>query len=175
VSEALFARLPEADEGTLSKLKAFLVSRGNLARTARRIGLGEHLRLGATAETGGGRDKDSFLADALEAVIAAVQIDGGDQAARRAVQGLFGGQIAALDSSAISGRDFKTRLQEELQAAGRATPRYRVGATEGPPHRPVFHVDLLLEGKVFARGRGGTKKEAEQRAARVALRRLRSR
>jgi ribonuclease III len=172
VSEALLRRFPEMDEGGLSKLKAFLVSRGNLAAVSRRIGLGSYLRLGRTAERGQGRVKESLLADALEAVLAAAHLDGGEAATRPLIGRLFGEQIDGLDRVAVEGKDFKTSLQEALQARGRSTPRYRVEATEGPPHRPTFHVGVLVDGEELARGKGGSKKEAEQRAARLALRRI---
>lgn len=173
IAEALLARFPAMDEGGLSKLKAFLVSRANLGAAARRLGLGGCLRLGRTAERGEGRKKESLLADALEAVIAAVHLDGGEAAARALVARLFGEQIDGLDRGEVEGKDHKTRLQEILQARGRPAPRYRVAATEGPPHRPLFHVSLMVDGKELSRGRGGSKKEAEQRAARLALRLLR--
>ncbi len=172
VAESLLARFPGTDEGGLSKFKAYLVSRTNLAGAARRLGLGTYLRLGRTAEHGEGRTKESLLADALEAVIAAVHLDGGDGPVRAVVGRLFKEQIAGLDRVEVEGKDHKTRLQEELQAGGRPTPRYRVESTEGPPHRPVFHVSLLVEGSVIARGNGRSKKEAEQHAARQALRLL---
>ncbi len=174
IAESLLKRFPEMDEGGLSKLKAFLVSRPNLAEVARGIGLGPCLRLGKTAERGQGRTKESLLSDALEAVIAAVHLDGGDAATRALVDRLFASQIERLDRVEVEGKDFKTSLQEILQAKGRPTPRYRIQATEGPPHRPLFHVDLLVEGELLARGSGGSKKEAEQRAARQALRSLAS-
>lgn len=170
IAESLTRLHPGMDEGGLSKFKAFLVSRANLAVTARRLGLGGHLRLGRTVEKGRGRAQDSLLANALEAVIAAVHLDGGDEAARRLVRHLFGTQLRRLERRAVEGKDYKTTLQERLQAGGRPTPRYRVDAAEGPPHQPRFHVSLLIDGEVVARGRGASKKEAEQRAARRALR-----
>jgi ribonuclease-3 len=142
IAEALCARHPGMDEGRLSRMKAFLVSRDGLARIARDLDLGAHLKLGRAAKGEAVPATDSILADALEAVLAAVHLD----------------------------RDFKTALQERLQAEGRPTPRYRVGRTEGPPHRPVFHVDLLVDGDTVAHGQGRSKKEAEQAAAREALR-----
>lgn len=173
VAEALLRRFPSMDEGGLSKFKAFVVSRPNLASVARRVGLGGHLRLGKTAEKGQARTRESLLADALEAVIAAVAIDGGDGAARSLIARLFGPQIEALDRKEIEAKDYKTALQELLQGRGSPTPRYRIAGTEGPPHRPVFHVSLQVGGEEMARGKGGSKKEAEQRAARIALRRCR--
>jgi ribonuclease-3 len=86
------------------------------------------------------------------------------------VQQLFGAQLLVLDRREVEGKDFKTTLQERLQASGRPTPRYRVDATDGPPHQPRFHVSLLIDGELVARARGASKKEAEQRAAKRALR-----
>ncbi len=173
VAQALLKRFPGMDEGGLSKFKGYLVSGPNLAQVARRLGLGSHLRLGKTAEQGLVRSKESLLADSLEAVIAAVCLDGGDQAARAVVNRLFGAQIQGLSREEIEEKDFKTGLQELLQAGGRPAPRYKVMRTEGPAHSPTFHVGLVLDGKELARGKGQTKKEAEQRAARTALRLLR--
>ncbi len=173
VAEALVVRFPHMDEGGLSKLKAFLVSRPSLVAAARELDLGPHLRLGRTAEKGQGRDKASILADTLEAVLAAVHLDGGDGPARALVDRLFSGRMREIDRSEIERKDYKTRLQELLQSRGRPTPRYRVEKTDGPPHRPTFHINLMVEGEVVARGKGGSKKEAEQRAARLALRLLR--
>ena len=170
IAESLLRLHPGMDEGGLSKFKAFLVSRANLAVTARRLGLGGDLRHGRTVAKERGRSQDSLLADALEALIAAVHLDGGDQAARRLVQHLFGAQLRGLNRREVEGKDFKTTLQERLQASGRPTPTYRVDSTDGPPHQPRFHVSLLVDGDVVARARGASKKEAEQRAARRALR-----
>ena len=172
VALALLERFPQMDEGGLSKFKAFLVSRPNLAAAARGIDLGAFLRLGKTAEKGQGRSKDSLLADALEAVIAAVLLDGGDASARGLVGRLFGAQIEGLSRGEVERKDYKTALQEWMQARGRPTPHYRVASTEGPPHDPTFRVSLSSDGRELARGRGRTKKEAEQRAARMALRLL---
>ena len=172
VAEALFARHREMDEGGLSKMKAYLVSRPSLAAAARDLGLDQAVQVGKSAVRSALQTTDSVLADAFEAVLAAVQLDAGEAAARGVVERTLGGRLAAHDRDEVERRDHKTLLQEKLQAAGRPTPRYRVGKTEGPPHRPVFHVDLLVEGEVLAHGRGGTKKEAEQRAAQQALRSL---
>jgi ribonuclease-3 len=169
VAEALVARHPGMDEGGLSKLKAWLVSRPSLAAAARDLGLARCVRLGKSAARAALQASDSILADAFEAVLAAVHLDAGESAARGVVERVLGGRLRDLDRQEVERRDPKTALQEMLQAAGRPTPRYRVGKTEGPPHRPVFHVDLLVEGEVLAHGRGGTKKEAEQHAAEKAL------
>jgi len=170
VAEALFARHEEMDEGGLSKMKAYLVSRPSLAAAARDLGLEQSVQVGKSAARTALQGTDSVLADAFEAVLAAVHLDAGEAAARRMVERTLGRRLAELERDEVERRDHKTRLQERLQAAGRPTPRYRVGKTEGPPHRPVFHVDLLVDGEILAHGRGGTKKEAEQRAAQQALR-----
>ncbi|MBI4168926.1 MAG: ribonuclease III [Acidobacteria bacterium] len=170
VAQALVRRFTATDVGGLSKFKAFLVSRSNLAAVARRIGLGEHLILGRAAEKEQGRNNDSILADGLEAVIAAVLIDGGDDPTRALVGRLFGRQMARLRREEVEEKDYKTALQELLQARGRPAPRYRVARAEGPPHNPVFHVSVLVEGSEVARARGRSKKEAEQKAARLAVR-----
>jgi ribonuclease-3 len=168
IAEALFTRFPDADEGALSKMKAYLVSRGSLAQVAQEVDLGSHLRVGR-ASRAEGRARETLLADGFEAVVAAVHLDGGDAAARALVLRLFGPRMKGLDRAKAERQDAKTALQEMLQAEGKAAPRYRVGATEGPPHRPTFHVDLLVEETVVAKGEGGSKKEAEQKAARKAL------
>ena len=172
VAEALFARHKEMDEGGLSKMKAYLVSRPSLAAAARDLGLEQVVQVGKSAARTALQSSDSVLADAFEAVLAAVHLDAGEAAARRVVERVLGRLLDDTDREEVEQRDHKTLLQERLQAAGRPTPRYRVGKTEGPPHRPVFHVDLLVDGAVLSHGRGGTKKEAEQRAAQQALRSL---
>ena len=172
VAEMLLARFPEMDEGGLSKLKAYLVSRTNLTRIASRLGLGTHLRLGKTLAGSAGRKRSSILGNALEAVIAAVHLDGGDDAARSVVTRIFERELRGIDRLTVEGKDFKTALQELLQSRSRPAPRYRVESTEGPPHRPKFHVVLVVDGSRLARGSGGSKKEAEQRAARQAMKRL---
>src|SRR5262245_57775739 len=170
VAHSLLLRFPEMDAGGLSKVTPFLVSRPNLAAAARRFDLRAFLVLGKTAEKGQGRTKESILADALEAVIASVLLDGGEEAARALVARLFAGQIQGLSREEVERKDYKTVLQEMLQVGGGPTPRYRVVATGGPAHDPTFRVSLLVDGRELARGRGRSKKEAEQRAARMALR-----
>jgi ribonuclease-3 len=169
IAEALLGRFPLESEGALSKMKAYLVSGPVLAEIGRELDLGGCLLLGRAAAGQEGVMKSSMLADAVEAVLAAVYLDGGDAAARGLVDRLFAPRIDGLDRAAVEGRDYKTVLQETLQALGRPTPRYRVAGSAGPPHRPVFDVEVLTEGTVVARASGGSKKEAEQEAARLAL------
>ncbi len=174
ISVRLFFAFPDRDEGDLSRYKASLVNADTLAVKARRLGLGPHLLLGKTAEKVGARTKGSLLSDAFEAVVAAIYLDGGFEAARAFLERQFSPDIQKLTRAGLPDeRDAKTHLQEFLQARGHPTPRYQILKESGPPHRRNFLVGLLLEGKVFARGRGRTRKAAEQAAARKVLEALR--
>lgn len=172
VSGILYKRYAGAVVGDLARTRAFLVSESNLARKARSLGLGEHLRLGRGEEKGGGRDKDSLLADAYEAVLAAIYLDGGLEAALSLIGRQFNPQIARLKPGARSSQDFKTDLQETLQAVGLPVPDYRVTRESGPDHRKSFAVEVVIAGKAAASGSGTSKKSAEQVAARNALNRI---
>ena len=162
VSEALMERHPDAREGELSKLRARMVSEVALARVAERMGLGSALRLGRGEEMSGGRRKASVLADGLEALIAAIYLDGTYEDARRVVLGFieFPGRMDA---------DAKTELQQRVQERLKKTPRYRLVEETGPAHDKTFVVEVMLEGDALERGVGRSKKEAEQRAAANAL------
>jgi ribonuclease-3 len=156
--------------GALARQRASLVSEVSLAPRACALGLGEVLRLGKGEEATGGREKDSLLADAFEAVVAAIYLDGGLEAARAFIleqfeQGLRPGRKKPLD-------DPKTRLQEALQARGRPLPEYRVTAASGPDHKRSFTVDVVIGGRSVARGEGRSKKVASIEAARKALEKL---
>jgi ribonuclease-3 len=172
VADVLFHRYPEYTEGQKSKIKASVVSTQSLARHAERLGLGEHLILGRGEEKTGGRFKAALLADAYEALIAAIYIDGGIEAATAFLRRELGDAIEAGQYPDFHGQDFKSALQERLQSLGRPVPEYRVVNEEGPDHRKVFHVDVLTAGQTLASARGKAKKEAEQEAARLALSRL---
>jgi ribonuclease-3 len=171
VADALFRRYPEYTEGQKSKIKAALVSTQSLARQAERLQLGEHLILGRGEEKTGGRFKQALLADAYEALIAAVYLDGGFEAASVFLLRELGD---GLDAGAVPGfvQDFKSMLQERLQALGYALPEYRVSGEAGPDHRKTFSVEVVVGGSVLGTSSGRTKKEAEQEAARQALERL---
>jgi len=162
----LFGELPHASEGSLSKRKAALVSAETLSRLAGDLELGERLLLGVGEERSGGRSKASLLADAFEAVLGAVYLDGGLGAARDVLLPLL---PAAIEAPGEPARDAKSRLQEAVQARGRGLPEYRVVGEEGPDHEKTFSVACLLEGRVAGEGEGASKKEAEQRAAQQAL------
>ncbi|MGE0447333.1 MAG: ribonuclease III [Vicinamibacterales bacterium] len=172
VADALFRQYPNYDEGQKSKIKASVVSTHSLARHAEQMRLGDHLILGRGEEKTGGRFKQALLADAYEALIAAIYLDGGLEAATTF---LLREMKEAIDAGAVRnfvGQDFKSALQERLQALGRPLPEYRVTGEEGPDHRKLFTVNVISQGDVLATASGKAKKEAEQEAARLALERL---
>ncbi|HOD72992.1 MAG TPA: ribonuclease III [Candidatus Bipolaricaulis anaerobius] len=162
VAAFLFHLFPERDEGELSKLRAVVVSRPVLAEVAAGLGLGELLLLGRGAEEGGARDRPSVLAAALEAVVGAAFLHHGYPAARALAEALLGPRIAAHGAEGTP--DYKSLLQELGQARFGELPRYEVVATEGPEHKKVFAVRASLPAGE-AVGRGRSKKEAEQAAA----------
>jgi ribonuclease-3 len=162
----LYRKHPDLPEGELSRRKAALVSAGALARYARELALGTHLVLGQGEERSGGRDKASLLADSLEAVIAAVYLDGGMRAAKQVVEKFLRASSASVDFAAA---DAKSDLQERIQAGGRSAPVYRVSEESGPDHAKRFAVEVLIDGRVAGRGTGRSKKAAELDAARQAL------
>lgn len=172
VSEALMERFPAAAEGNLSKMKAKVVSEGTLARIAKEIGLGSFLFLGRGEEITSGREKISLLADAMEAVIAAIYLDRGFSAVREVVLNEFElslQQVTRPDRST----DFKTDLQEFCQEMFEALPVYEVVQESGPDHQKTFEVEIWIQGESFGVGSGRSKKEAEQKAAEGTLKRLR--
>ncbi len=168
VSHRLMERFPEAREGDLSKIRAALVDEAALARIARELDLGSLLRLGRGEELTGGRQKSSLLADAMEAVVAALYLDGGLSPVLTLVDRFLSEAFERAAAGTLD-RDFKTQLQELAQSRLRATPRYRVVAEHGPDHSKVFDVELELRGEVVGRGAGRSKKDAEQAAAKIAL------
>ena len=171
-SEHLLVAFPEWSEGQLSKSRARIVNAGSLEAAARRLRLGEHLRLGRGEEKSGGREKQTLLADAFEAVVAAVYLDGGLGAAREVLQRVLFEQALEERGERISESDRKSALQELLQGRGRAPAEYRVAGESGPDHQKVFQIEVWIDGERMATGEGSTKKEAEQRAARSALEQL---
>jgi ribonuclease III len=172
VAHALHEQYPGYNEGQKSKIKAQVVSTQSLARHAEQLGLGDHLILGRGEEKTGGRFKQALLADAYEALIAAIYLDGGLDAAARFLHREL---KDALDQGALQnymGQDYKSALQERLQALGRPLPDYRLSGEAGPDHRKVFSVEVVVGGEVLGSATGKAKKEAEQEAARLALVRL---
>ena len=173
ISEFLYRERPTLTEGQLSKLKAFLVSSENLIKYAERIHLGDFVQLGKGEEKTGGRGKQAILVDALEAVIGSVYLDGGIEAARYLTLRLFERQIDELGEAPGPISDFKSELQEQLQANRGTRADYAVVGETGPDHRKVFTVEVVVCGEPIARGVGPTKKAAEQAAAMRAVERLR--
>jgi ribonuclease-3 len=171
VAEKLYQDFPSLSEGEMTKLRAALVSRETLARVGRGIRLGDFLMMGKGEEAGGGRDKKSNLAGAMEAVIAAVFLDGGTDAARDVILRLLEEEIAAAGSRGVSA-DYKSRLQEYLQSRQQPAPSYRVVDEVGPEHEKLFTVEVMVGRAVLGRGTGKSKKLAETAAARLALQQL---
>jgi ribonuclease-3 len=173
IADLLFREFPDYDEGRKSKSKAALVSTTALARQAERLNLGEYLLLGRGEEKTGGRYKQALLADAYEALIAAVYLDGGIEDARAFLAREFATLIAELRTQgAVAGQDDKSALQELLQSERQTLPEYRLVGTYGPDHRKQFEVEVVASGEAIGRGAGPSKKEAEQAAARSALEKL---
>ena len=165
IAEALFARCPGADEGTLTRARAELVRESSLAAVARDLDLGSRLVLGPGEMKSGGHRRDSILSDALEAVIAAVYLDAGLDTCRAVVLPLFERALAALASGRIA-KDAKTRLQEWLQARQRALPVYELLAETGEEHARTFIVRCVLaDAQIAAEGQGSSRRAAEQQAA----------
>ena len=177
-SEHLCSRFPKYSEGQLSKLRAHLVSSRHLAKVARTTELGRHLQLGRGEERSGGRHKPAVLADAVEAIIAALYLDGGLAAARRFILTKVVGpeldRIGFDPAARTAHTDYKSTLQEMLQANGRPQPNYEVVAQSGPEHSKTFTVQVTLDPGLHVRAEGRSKKLAEQRAAELAIEQLQS-
>jgi ribonuclease-3 len=184
VSQELFRRFPEYQEGELSKLRAHVVSARHLLRPARALKIGQYLHLGKGEERSGGRGKSALLVDALEAIIAALYLDGGlDTAHRFIVTAILEPELAEvhkLGSKELPVNDYKSALQEAVHASGRPQPRYVLVKEEGPDHRKMFTMEAHIaaspggEDGFVRRGEGSTKKLAEQGAARKAWEYLQS-
>jgi ribonuclease-3 len=171
-SEYLLANFPEWSEGQLSKSRARIVNASSLEAAARRLHLGEHLRLGRGEEKTGGREKQTLLADAFEAVVAAVYLDSGLGAARSVLRRVLFEQALEERGERISESDRKSALQEFLQGRGQPPAEYRLAGESGPDHQKLFQIEVWINGECMATGEGSTKKEAEQGAARRALEKL---
>ncbi|HUJ51705.1 MAG TPA: ribonuclease III [Bryobacteraceae bacterium] len=174
VSDMLLERCPEFPEGRLSKLKAHLVSATHLHEVALKIGLGGHLRLGRGEELSGGREKKALLANALEAVIAAVYLDGGMEPARELVARYIIGQ-AELPQAGLEVTDYKSALQEKAQALKLPQPRYSIVEERGPEHAKTFLVEVRVGHDWSSRAEGLSKKSASQKAAQRVLEQLNER
>jgi len=163
VTDVIFREYPSAPEGQLARLRAAVVNSKSLAEVARRLGVGAHIRLGRGEETTAGHDKPSILADTLEALIGAVYVNHGFDAARTFVRRIMSEHIAVA-AELGAGLDWKSSLQELVAQRGMSAPFYEIEA-EGPPHARQFSAVVVLDGQRYGSGQGTSKKEAEQQAA----------
>lgn len=171
-TDLLFRRFPDLSEGLLSRLRASLVKEDTLADIALTIAVGDALRLSAGEQKTGGRSRPALLANALEALIGAVFLEGGYDAARAVVARLLDARLSALDPERDA-RDPKTALQEWLHARGKQPPRYEIALTSGPAHAPVFRAACSIESLgLRTEGEGRSRRHAEQAAASLALEQL---
>ena len=166
VVDYLYHKYPDQDEGKLSQLKSQLVSRQELSRWAREISVGEYIYISASEEQSGGRKRDSILADTIEAVIAAIYIDGGFEHARRFILKYYAKQRRIIIT------DTKSKLQEYVQSTYKALPVYKVISESGPDHEKSFEMAVYIKKEMLGTGVGRSKKEAEQAAAKNALKQL---
>ncbi len=168
VGHDLFEKFPERTPGEYSRMRAGLVNRRSVARVAGELGIARVIRLGRGEESSGGRQRTSLIADCLEALIAAVYLDQGWEVARAFVVRVFAHELErAHELDRVW--DFKSRLQDYCQANHIPLPHFEVVCSEGPDHKKEFEVEVTIQGKALGRGRGSTKKEAEQNAAGAAL------
>ncbi len=167
--EYLLESFPEWSEGQLSKSRARIVNAHSLEDAARRVKLGEHLRLGRGEEKTGGREKPALLADAFEAIVAAVYMDAGLGPTREMLKRLLFEHTLEERGERLADSDRKSALQEFLQGHGKPPAEYRLSGESGPDHQKVFQVEVWIKGERLASGEGTTKKEAEQRAAQSAM------
>lgn len=169
VAEYLYSTFPELPEGKMTKLRADLVCEKSLASVADKLGLGDSLLLGKGEEKGGGRTRASILADATEALLAALYLDSGLEEPKKVIYDYI---ISGFSVETHSAEDYKTQLQELIQQDAGHTLNYTEIGESGPDHDKVFSVAVLLDGNELAQGEGKTKKQAEQNAAKYALEKL---
>lgn len=173
VADYLCTSYPDGTEGELSRMKHRLVSAPTLAKASQRLDLGDFLRFGRGEEKSGGRQKNALLADVLEAITGAIFVDGGPEAATRFVCHALREELERADPLSAAKADFKTLLQEKLQAERRQAPRYSVTETLGPPHRRIFHVEVSWDNGCI-QGEGHSIKTAEAAAAKAAIELMKS-
>lgn len=168
VAESLMKQFPKDNEGTLSKKRASLVNEEVLSQKAKALNLDKLLKLGPAEAKTGGANKASLLSDTFEAVLAAVYLDQGFEAARKWLDDVFSADVKALENKEFE-RDFKSRFQEWAQSSLKKTPSYFLTEEQGPAHLRQFHVDVKIENEIWGSGSGTSKKKAEQKAAEAAL------
>ncbi len=171
VARMLFERFPELDEGRLTRLRSLMVRSVSLSQKAAELDLGEMARVGRSEQEN--RDRPALLEDLFEAVVGAIELDGGWEAARHFIEACFKAEVDALDPDDLLRADPKSALQEAAQARGIPVPEYRDLRATGPDHRTLWRVEVLWDGRPLAEGEGRTKKQAQKEAARRALERLR--
>ncbi len=169
VAETLYQTYGDKPEGEMTRLRAELVCEASLVEAATPLGLGEHLRLSRGEAMGGGHQRPSMIADAFEAVLAAIYLDGGEGAAREFLGRTI---LPRIRTAAAAKHDYKTLLQEAVQRLGISAPTYRMVGESGPDHRKVFTAQVVYAGGVAGEGSGFSKKEAEQAAAQAAYERF---
>ena len=169
VADHLYRNRPDLPEGDLTRIRAALVCEGSLVEVAKSLDLGSYLKLGRGEESGGGRKRPSIQADAVEAMLAAVYLDGGIGQARKLIHNLILNQER---EKIANGRDFKTALQELVQRESGQVLSYRLVGESGPDHAKCFSMEVLLNGQPIGAGEGRSKKEAEQAAAKAAVGKL---
>jgi ribonuclease-3 len=172
ISARIFQLFPDFKEGELSKIKAYLVSATNLIQLARRIRLGDFIFLSRGEEKSGGRTKRAIIVDAYEAIIGALFLDGGVEAASNFIERQIRAILENLDIRQLTYGDFKSALQEYLHNIGRPEPVYHVVNELGPDHKKTFVIQVLIDEEIVAESTGRTKKEAQQSAARLALQKI---
>lgn len=168
ISQYLFRRFPQYREGELTKIRAVIVSDAVLARFSAEMNLGDYMILGPSEAKSGGRKKVSNLACAFEAFLGALYLDGQLDFATNFIEHLVEDEVTKVDLSKTKD-NYKAALQELTQADGEGLPEYRTIKEDGPPHRKIFHIEVLLNGEVLGLGKGASKKEAQQMAAKMAL------
>lgn len=171
VSEYLYKKYQDKQEGKLSRIRASVVCEPSLSEMARKIMINKYISIGKGEELTGGRNKDSLLADACEAVIAAIYIDSGYEAAKNFVLHFLKDKIETVSKDEIF-NDYKSKLQEHLQKRQDCLIKYNLLSESGPPHDKTFEIEVQIDGKSSGKGKGKSKKEAEQRAAKQALKNL---
>ncbi len=171
VGEFLFREFPDKDEGVLSKIRASIVNEGGFALLARRIGLGDYIYLSMAEENNNGRSKPSLLSNAFEAVIGAVYLEAGLEKSREIVERLLRDSYPKIDLDTLC-KDYKTSLQELTQATHGMTPDYNLLSSTGPDHKKEFEIAVVLNGEIIAKAKGRSKKQAQQKAAEIALKKL---
>ena len=168
-ADYLYESLPDHQEGDLSRIKSMVVSEESLAEVSHKLELPKYIHIGHGEEINGGRSKKAILADAMEAIIAAIYLDQGFEAARTYVLSWLRGQVENVLKGRNTNKDYKSTLQAYAQKTRGKVPEYFLDRTKGPEHNPTFYVKVFIGPKCFGPASGGNKKQAEQNAARLAL------